>query len=1499
MYRNLEITIWCCSVFCVALVVGSCSQGNWKNGAETSIQNPTDGACRSIDVRNSVDGLKKLENCTVIEGKLHILLIDHAEQKDYDKFRFPLLREITGHLLLYRVYGLKTLRHLFPNLTVIRGQDLFYNYALVAYEMPDLEEIGLISLTTIMRGAVRLTKNRRLCYVDTIDWSRIAVGLKTSDHHIQDNKDETKCVNYCPDYCSSTTFQGKELRRCWTATHCQKNLECKCGSNMSACVDGGTECCHEYCVGGCHGKDREKCDVCRNVYYQKSCHPSCPPFTYMFMERRCLTENECLNLTRKGDKAPKWKLMAGNSTAQEPNRCLDECPTGYTANEQGTHCIRCNRSCPKECVGRVVDSIEAAQTLKGCNKIQGPLEIQIMGGSSIGIELEESLGAIEEVTQYIKIVRSYALLSLHFFKSLRIINGEVLEHQHYSLIVMDNTNLQELFTEEVTKNLKVLNGLVSFHSNRKLCLQKIHSLVQDHLHINASSNDISTTTNGDLMPCYITKLNLRVQKIMRNVVILEWDKTPSADPRQVLTYIINYRLVDSDTVNIYQGRDACSNDVWKTVETPADPWGNSSVAGLVPNLKPWTKYAAYVQAYMLNTASHQALSDVIIFTTSPDFPTSPVDLHAAAEQMGELHVTWKKPKQPNGNVTHYVVYWQLQEINSKPFDQRNYCTDPIDASNTNGKHPGQEESKNTTQQSPTCCQCPKSSEELIEEERERQIEIEFENYLHDNVYCKRADSLPLEIDQKYNLTMLTRRKRQAHLGSSPYSSEMNQQGTDNSSPLPSPAVNVSNGTEEGAYLSAVIYDMEIVLTNLGHFQEYNIEVLACHEAESTGPKRCSSRAITVARTKPLENADNINASSVEVHQSVNSSGEVMIKWAPPPRPNGLIIKYYLQYRSANREDVMFRKVCVSQRKYHEHSGYRLTNMESGNYTFQLAAVSLAGNGSYTPLMYFYVPPPPAVEEAKNNIIIITVIVGVIIVIIVTAGVILFVIKSRSTKTDLTVISPNPGYMPSGDMYIPDEWEIDRDSVQLVKELGQGSFGMVYEGTAKNIPGFEGEIKVAVKTVNVNAGFQERWSFLREATTMKAFKCYHVVRLLGVVSKGQPCLVVMELMANGDLKNYLRRHRPDEEDNKGARPPTIKEMLQMAGEIADGMAYLADKKFVHRDLAARNCMVSENRVVKVGDFGMTRDIYETDYYRKGGRGLLPVRWMAPESLKDGVFTTMSDVWSYGVVLWEMVTLAAQPYQGMTNEETLRYVSDGHILEKPAGCPEELFNLMSRCWEFKPKKRPTFKMIIEDLVPNLNPSFQHVSYFFSEESRTNSDSELRHAQLNRQGVEREEEEEEEDGLDCEEEEDEIDLEYAGLSALEEESRIPFMTAEDPSHYHHHFPLPHPQACASQRSPSHGKRGASSSSSLRGAGASGGPSSMVAGAGAGSGSGSPCECVLLEELPNGHRLSACSSPVSNANANSDGSKGSSKSSGSYSHMNGLANGHIFNPYTRTAPC
>lgn len=176
----------------------------------------------------------------------------------------------------------------------------------------------------------------------------------------------------------------------------------------------------------------------------------------------------------------------------------------------------------------------------------------------------------------------------------------------------------------------------------------------------------------------------------------------------------------------------------------------------------------------------------------------------------------------------------------------------------------------------------------------------------------------------------------------------------------------------------------------------------------------------------------------------------------------------------------------------------------------------------------------------------------------------------------------------------------------MKELGQGSFGMVYEGVLVNVQGSGERVRCAIKTVNENATDRERINFLKEAAVMKAFDTHHVVRLLGVVSRGQPVLVIMELMVNGDLKGFLRSHRP-ETGNEG-QPPTLRQILQMAIEIADGMAYLSAKKFVHRDLAARNCMVAEDFTVKIGDFGMTRDIYETDYYRKGTKGLLPVRWM---------------------------------------------------------------------------------------------------------------------------------------------------------------------------------------------------------------------------------------------------------------------------------------------------
>ncbi|XP_046600630.1 proto-oncogene tyrosine-protein kinase ROS isoform X2 [Neodiprion lecontei] len=301
--------------------------------------------------------------------------------------------------------------------------------------------------------------------------------------------------------------------------------------------------------------------------------------------------------------------------------------------------------------------------------------------------------------------------------------------------------------------------------------------------------------------------------------------------------------------------------------------------------------------------------------------------------------------------------------------------------------------------------------------------------------------------------------------------------------------------------------------------------------------------------------------------------------------------------------------------------------------------------------------------------------------------------------------PRGNFMQSNTLYAtatqddPDDSslpKIKREQITLAKFLGSGAFGEVFQGIAKDLDG-PGITGVAIKTLRKGASAQEKTEFLREARLMSPFRHKHVLRLLGVCLDTDPPLLVLELMKAGDLLTYLRASRCLQPSDPCAL--RLQDLLAMCEDVARGCQYLEELHFVHRDLACRNCLVSardrENRVVKIGDFGLARDIYKNDYYRKEGEGLLPVRWMAPESLVDGVFTSQSDVWAFGVLMWEITSLGQQPYPARTNLEVLYHVRAGGRLPKPLNCPTPLHQLMLRCWSTA-DARPSFKACLDHII-----------------------------------------------------------------------------------------------------------------------------------------------------------------------------------------------------------
>ncbi|NXA98693.1 FRK kinase, partial [Melanocharis versteri] len=263
----------------------------------------------------------------------------------------------------------------------------------------------------------------------------------------------------------------------------------------------------------------------------------------------------------------------------------------------------------------------------------------------------------------------------------------------------------------------------------------------------------------------------------------------------------------------------------------------------------------------------------------------------------------------------------------------------------------------------------------------------------------------------------------------------------------------------------------------------------------------------------------------------------------------------------------------------------------------------------------------------------------------------------------------------------DQWEIDRRSLKLVKKLGSGQFGEVWEGLWNNTT------PVAIKTLK--PGSMDPKDFLGEAQRMKNLRHPKLIQLYAVCTLEDPMYIITELMRNGSLLEYLKKD--------GGSQISLAHQVDMAAQVASGMAYLESKNYIHRDLAARNVLVGDHNVYKVADFGLARvfKVEDGNIYEARAATKLPVKWTAPEAIHYNTFSIKSDVWSFGILLFEIITYGEMPYLGIPGYQVIQMLDSGYRLPQPKTCPAPLYKMMEQCWSAEPEDRPSFSVLSTQL------------------------------------------------------------------------------------------------------------------------------------------------------------------------------------------------------------
>ncbi|XP_061446662.1 ephrin type-A receptor 5 isoform X3 [Rhineura floridana] len=428
-----------------------------------------------------------------------------------------------------------------------------------------------------------------------------------------------------------------------------------------------------------------------------------------------------------------------------------------------------------------------------------------------------------------------------------------------------------------------------------------------------------------------------------------------------------------------------------------------------------------------------------------------------------------------------------------------------------------------------------------------------------------------------------------------------------------------------------------------------------------------------------------------------AKNSISLSWQEPDRPNGIILEYEIKYFEKDQETSY--TIIKSKETKITADGLK----PASAYVFQIRARTAAGYGGFSRRFEFETSPVSVAassDQSQIPIIAVSVTVGVILL----AVVIGFLLSGRRCGYSKAKQDPEEEKMhfhnghiklPGVKTYIdPHTYEdpnqavhefakeIEASCISIERVIGAGEFGEVCSGRLK-LPG-KRELPVAIKTLKVGYTEKQRRDFLGEASIMGQFDHPNIIHLEGVVTKSKPVMIVTEYMENGSLDTFLKK-------NDGQF--TVIQLVGMLRGIASGMKYLSDMGYVHRDLAARNILINSNLVCKVSDFGLSRileDDPEAAYTTRGGK--IPIRWTAPEAIAFRKFTSASDVWSYGIVMWEVVSYGERPYWEMTNQDVIKAVEEGYRLPSPMDCPAALYQLMLDCWQKERNSRPKFDEIV---------------------------------------------------------------------------------------------------------------------------------------------------------------------------------------------------------------